>query len=97
MSSGSVISAMTRSFPPHNGRSEMSISNVRFNRWAQVRGAVSGAVGGSVSESEGAMGACVGLSAWFAGVVAEPLDVDRFRAPICVGTIMRRRGANTPW
>lgn len=74
----------------------MSISNVRFNRWAQVSGAVSGAVVGSV----GAMGAWVGLSGRFAGVVSDSLGVDRFRAPVCVGTIERRRGAlgaNTPW
>lgn len=51
MVSGSVMSAMTRSVPPQNGQTVMSILNTRFNRSAQVSGAV-GCIG-STAESAG--------------------------------------------
>jgi hypothetical protein len=40
MLSGSVMSDITRSVPPHKGQTEISISNTRFKRSAQVSGAV---------------------------------------------------------
>ena len=51
MTSGSVISAMTRSVPPQSGHTEMSISNTRLRRCAQVKGAVGCA--GSAGDSGG--------------------------------------------
>jgi len=52
MTSGSVMSAMTRSVPPQNGHVVMSMSNTRRRRSAQVSGAVgstSGAVAAAVA------------------------------------------------
>ena len=40
MTSGSVTSAMTRRVPPQYGQVEISISNTRLSRCAQVSGAV---------------------------------------------------------
>jgi len=84
MRSGSVISPMTRNCPPHSGQSVISTSNTRFNRWAQV----SGAVGGSLQslrnfvDEHGRVG----------GAAAESSSFLRRRARAGVGTIARRIG-----
>jgi len=36
IASGSVTSAITRSVPPHSGQTEISISNTRLSRSAQL-------------------------------------------------------------
>jgi hypothetical protein len=38
IASGSVTSAITRSVPPHSGQTEISISNTRLSRSAQLSG-----------------------------------------------------------
>jgi hypothetical protein len=47
-----MISAMTRSCPPQSGQRVMSMSKTRFNRCAQVSGAVGG-TGGSLERYAG--------------------------------------------
>jgi len=43
IASGSVTSAITRSVPPHSGQTEISISNTRLSRSAQLNGEQCGA------------------------------------------------------
>ena len=81
MSSGSVISAMTRSCPPQRGQSVMSISKTRFNRCAQVSGAVGGSLQ-SLSDS-------VAEDGRVAGAAADALRFLCWRVFAGVGTIGR--------
>jgi hypothetical protein len=70
----------------------MSIPNTRFNRCAQV----SGAMGVSMLS----VGGCVGLFCRVAGAAVGSLFFRRCPAPACVGTIAQRigeLGAKTPW
>jgi len=78
MRSGSVTSAMTRSCPPQSGQRLMSISKTRFNRCAQV----SGAVGGSAESVGGSAGCCCRV----ASAMAESLGLRR-RTRAGAGTI----------
>lgn len=92
MRSVSVISAMTRSCPPQSGQRVMSMSKTRFNRCAQVSGAVGGLLQ-SLCESVGEAGPV-------AGTGPESLHFLRRRALAGVGTIAARMGelgAKTPW
>ena len=46
MTTGSVTSAITRNRPPQCGQSVISNSKTRFNRWAQVSGAMGRSLAG---------------------------------------------------
>ena len=84
MTSGSVTSAMTRSVPPQRGQSRISISNTRFSRCAQERGAVSGS--GSALDSYG-----------FESVDVLHFLRARFGEPGTMNFLNGELGAKTPW
>ena len=84
MTSGSVTSAITRSVPPHSGHIEISISNTRFKRCAQV----SGAVGGARS---------TGNSAGIGVAVCVRFLRARFAEPGTTAFLNGELGAKTPW
>ena len=81
--SGSMMSAMTRMVPPHNGHTEISILKTRLSRWAQVRGAIN-----SSADSDFAIDV---HSFW------SSFDLGFLRFVGTMSFLIRAFGANTPW
>ena len=90
MLSGSVMSDITRSVPPHKGQTEISISNTRFKRSAQVSGAVTESC--SIGEWAGlGVAVCVRfLRAGLAGPGTTAFAYRKFKPPFRAAAVPSR-------